>query len=98
MDMRMPFRKKHENFIENFFLTPVGVFNAVWSAFHEKTYNFLFCSTGRSRKRQKFRFSVKIKKSAPGKERKKKKRQPTEIDYLCEYGIVINMSVAIRLW
>ena len=74
---------------------PVGDFKAVWSAFYEKTYKFLFFSTGRSGKRQKFRFSVKIKiRSRKGTE--KEKRQPNEIDYLCEYGIVVNRSFAVQ--
>lgn len=38
---------------------------------------------------------MKIKNPLPeGTE--KEKRQPTEINYLCEYGIVISMSVAIE--
>lgn len=74
---------------------PVGVFKAVWSAFYEKTYKFLFFSTGRSQKRQKFRFLMKIKNLLlEGTE--KEKRQPNEIDYLCEYGIVVNMSIAVQ--
>jgi len=96
MDMRMQFRRKTRKFFKYFSLSPpVGDFKAVWSAFYEKTYKFLFFSTGRSGKRQKFRFSVKIKiRSRKGTE--KEKRQPTGIDYLCEYGIVISMSVAIE--
>lgn len=96
MDMRMQFRRKTRRFFKYFSLSPpVGVFKAVWSAFYEKNNNFLFFSTGRSGKRQKFRFSVKIKiRSRKGTE--KEKRQPNEIDYLCEYGIVVNRSFAVQ--
>lgn len=82
MDMRMQFRRKTRKFFKYFSLSPpVGVFKAVWSAFYEKINKFLFFSTGRSRKWQKFRLSVKINNPLPeGTE--KEKRQPTEIDYL----------------
>ena len=38
---------------------------------------------------------MKIKNPSPERNGKEK-RQPTEIDYLCEYEIVISMSVAIN--
>ena len=73
MDMRMQFRRKTRKFFKYFSLSPpVGVFKAVWSAFYEKINKFLFFSTGRSRKWQKFRFLEKIKIRSQ-KERKKKK-------------------------